>query len=1135
MSENEPASGQLEQLGGDVANHTSVPKQSPEPITINGENEQDQSMNTKPAEVPYQDLLNLGEDSAVAHPSLTNSDPTQITNSPPAPSANGDVDLLFLGPGDGNGDSADSQPKSDDLLSSFPAGESQPAVDTLQPATSPFGDLLSLGTDNNRNAASILGNLSDPSALTEASHQPHSGDAMLTQPAEPLNLPSPTSMTQEDLLPEVSTDAAAGSGHDTGDTAKEQSSDHDLLSLGQSAEHENAIAEQPVQKPIGELFQPTADPRDATQSFSGESKPHLSNNIAEAPLPTESAPFSEGPQWLNPEQDEATPTNSRISPATPDEPSHDMPPPDENIDLLAPTVIEKMPSSNSATPDGPTSGDKVDQIAATEVTHAAVESETGQSVAKDTNSSYSMDLAASTSDDGLGANTNNDGSGIQSTSVAEPLTSITEPTTTNPTLAASTSSGTNEQNTAADVVDMSKASDFGSPTTQIEISTVGTSGSKLETMGGSDEPNEPPTSVSLPPMQSLAHEDTSVASNSREVEDATSSLAMDTSKIPASESLPSVTVPRTDVSSENVASAVGGMKEKQNSHEAKDIASISKSTASEPSTLAQPQAAGMEGDDSAVLSSNSDFEGAINKTPPCPDPSKMPRTTPDTPLPQQVKWLEQELHAAHTLIMKLQQQQGEEEEANDESKRESNTVMVDLQANLQSQMSKRAEAEDAARLAKAKAEKLGKQVLTIKEEMETKVKELNKNLMAALEEKTSLAAELESTKEERDEQARKEASLVNRLNAAKKKEAAKANAAEHYEEQVESLQNQVTQLQGDLASVTEEKKQIQQQLVHLQKSSQQRIQQLDSALTEERRLNDERKRKMKGFVEAKAEEIRSSKETHVSLQTELDQTNRSLMELNQRWKQLHAQWVQSQTRNRELQRDMNKMKKDSEKMHTVGDTLQMKLSRSALETEEHKNKRLTAKNELMSVLRQLEAERDLTNRLRDSIKFTFTPKAISQQQIIQETLGEFENELQRLARRLGRPLAPPDDSMIDTVGEPPLDATDSSDNPDEADLNVDPGRTSVAEANAARLLSKLESETQRVSQCIMSFSANVERMHTVLAGPGTRNCVSVLQDLLAASGRGGPEPSNEETAAMTSSTRRATGGTRYGQVAGSIT
>ena len=518
-----------------------------------------------------------------------------------------------------------------------------------------------------------------------------------------------------------------------------------------------------------------------------------------------------------------------------------------------------------------------------------------------------------------------------------------------------------------------------------------------------------------------------------------------------------------------------------------------------------------------------------NGTPSTPDPSSRVRKVPDTPLPQRVKWLEQELHAAHTLIMELQQQQGEEEEASGEAKRKANAVMVDLQANLQSQMSLRAEAEDAVRLAKAKADKMEKDRKTTKEETETKLKELNKNLMAALEGKAALETELKTLKAERDDQARKEAALVNRLNAAKKKEAAKANAAEHYEEQVESLQNQCSQLQGDLSAATEEKKQVQEQLTQLKESSERRIQQLESMLNEERRLNEERKRKMKGFVEAKAEEIRSSKETHVSLQTELDQTNRSLMELNQRWKQLHAQWVQAQTRNRELQRDMNKMQKDSEKMHKAGGTLEMKLSRSALETEEHKNKRLTAKNELMAVLRQLEAERDLTNRLRDSIKFTFTPKAISQQQIIQETLGEFENELQRLAKRLGRPLAPPAESMIDTVGEP-SESSDNLDNPDNVDLNPDPARPSLAEANTQRLMSRLESETQRVSQCIMSFSASVERMHSLLSGPGTRNCVSVLQDLLTASGRNGHDPSNEETAAMTSGGRRSAGGTRYGQV-----
>jgi hypothetical protein len=85
----------------------------------------------------------------------------------------------------------------------------------------------------------------------------------------------------------------------------------------------------------------------------------------------------------------------------------------------------------------------------------------------------------------------------------------------------------------------------------------------------------------------------------------------------------------------------------------------------------------------------------------------------------------------------------------------------------------------------------------------------------------------------------------------------------------------------------------------------------------------------------------------------------------------------------------------------------MKLSRSANETEEHKNKRLAAKHELMTVLRTLEVERDVSNKLRDSIKFTFTPKALSQQQLLKESLEEFEAQLLKLSQRLGKPLPPP--------------------------------------------------------------------------------------------------------------------------------
>ena len=224
---------------------------------------------------------------------------------------------------------------------------------------------------------------------------------------------------------------------------------------------------------------------------------------------------------------------------------------------------------------------------------------------------------------------------------------------------------------------------------------------------------------------------------------------------------------------------------------------------------------------------------------------------------------------------------------------------------------------------------------------------------------------------------------------------------------------------------------------------------------------------------------------------------------------------------------MNKMKMDSEKMHKVGDTLEMKLSRSALVTEEHKNKRLTAKNELMAVLKQLETERNLTNRLQDSIKFTFTPKALSQQQIIQETLQEFESELERLSKRLGRPLPPPpvtgNELFMEMMSEQTLGDPAQGENQDDEGAD----RPNASETTTTRMLSKLESETQRLSQCIMALQTSVERMHGVLDGSGARNCVSALQEMFLA-GNSSQIASSEERTAITGSRRVA--GTRYGQV-----
>jgi chromosome segregation ATPase len=275
---------------------------------------------------------------------------------------------------------------------------------------------------------------------------------------------------------------------------------------------------------------------------------------------------------------------------------------------------------------------------------------------------------------------------------------------------------------------------------------------------------------------------------------------------------------------------------------------------------------------------------------------------------------------------------------------------------------------------------------------------------------------------------------------------------------------------------------------------------------------------MKAFVEHRAEELRQAKADNEALQLELNQTNQSLMDLNNRWKQLHAQWVQSQTRNRELQRDLNRIKKDSENLHKVGDTLEMRLTRSTTETEEHKNKRLAAKHELMTVLRTLEAERELNSKLRDSLKFTFTPKALSQQQLLHEGLEDFETQLLKLSQRLGRQLPPSTNSMA-----PAEDMTDHSESEVTADSgnsgSADTSKPSRSDTEIQNLIAKLEYETQRVSQGIMVLTGNIERMHMVLDASGNRSCYTVLGELLTTgtvrSGVATAPPSAEETTSMT--------------------
>ncbi len=465
-----------------------------------------------------------------------------------------------------------------------------------------------------------------------------------------------------------------------------------------------------------------------------------------------------------------------------------------------------------------------------------------------------------------------------------------------------------------------------------------------------------------------------------------------------------------------------------------------------------------------------------------PLPSDTSKEDSNHALLDRVQALERQLTNAQSTIRRL-----EENHANDKKDAAvQDSLLVDLQTNLQTQMSQRAEAEDNARRAAMMANALKQKLVTLEAESQNKMEQLEKTLAKVTTSKAEMEKEFEIMREERDEKARKEASMALQLNAATKIVAEKANAAEYYENQADDLKKELEIAKALLSTTTQERDHLKEEVMEWKDYAEKRSKQLEAALAKEQKRNEERKRKMKGFVEAKTEEVRVVKADNLGLQTEMDQTNMTLKDLNQRYKQLHAQWVESQTRNRELQRDVTKVMKDSEKMSKVGGTLEAKLSRSAMESEDHKNKRLAAKNELMAVLRQLEAERDVNNRLRDRIKMTFTPKVLSQQQSMQELLDRLEDTMLKVATKLGRPL-------------PPFTAANESEQTNQSmDGPSIPGESmmAVSEVNTQRVLSRLEMETKRVSKCIDSMNGSVRRLNSLVEAPSTRGCVDVFSAML---------------------------------------
>lgn len=428
------------------------------------------------------------------------------------------------------------------------------------------------------------------------------------------------------------------------------------------------------------------------------------------------------------------------------------------------------------------------------------------------------------------------------------------------------------------------------------------------------------------------------------------------------------------------------------------------------------------------------------------------------------------------------------------------SLLVELQASLQVQMSSRAEAENKVRQMEGTVRQMEEQLEKISK-LEDEVEALNANLVQVMADKSTLELEVSKQRDAREDFERKEILLNSRLNDAKKKEANKANAAERAEFQTANLNDELSQKKKELEEMTSGREKLEASLEKLKKKAVERVKASEDALAEERNLNEERKKKMKVFVETKAEELRMAKSQNEEMQREIEETRTTLRQTREKLEHVHAEWTASQTRNRELQRDMKLMQKNSEKMNKIGDTLEHELHKSAQETEEHKNKRLTAKHELMTILRTLEAERSVSGKLRDSIKFTFTPKALSQQQLLTESLKDFEIELKKLSLRFGKSLPPSSYPFLGGEAASGGGAFGLETNSKDSDLtgkesSQSKRRPTKSDWDSQRLLASLEGETQKVSQGIMALQSGVERLHVLLDDVGERSCASAIQDFL---------------------------------------
>ena len=446
----------------------------------------------------------------------------------------------------------------------------------------------------------------------------------------------------------------------------------------------------------------------------------------------------------------------------------------------------------------------------------------------------------------------------------------------------------------------------------------------------------------------------------------------------------------------------------------------------------------------------------------------------------------------------------------DERRTQLEALFEEVQSRFEAEMNRRAESDCEVRQLR-ETMKLYEERLAAYDTMEDDLEKANASLVVLVTEKAKIEMEVAKLREMIEESEQKEAVLSNRLNEAKKKEANKASAAGRLDAENEQLREDLQRTHEELEIATKAKAKLETNMEKLKAKAVERVKHAETALAEERELNEERKKKMKTFVENKSEEVKTAKECANDMLKELEETRASLRSSRDREETFQKELEATRLKNRELQREMERMKRSSEQLHQAGSSLEQELEKCASETEEHKKKRMSAKHEIMQMVRTLESERAVSAKLKEAVKFTLTPKALSQQELLTECLRDFELELERLAIKTGKALQP----SAETCGkarDETTNGTEAADNNGATPRKPKKSRPSKTDLDTERLIDNLEQETQHVSKGIMALAADIERMRSLLNDENMFGCMSYFSNILGGTGEARHQRLNDSDA-----------------------